>query len=294
MSFVLAAPDALVTAASDLAGLGSSIGSANAVAAPPTTGLLSAAADEVSTQIAALFSDHASQYQQLSARAAAFHAQFVQALGQGASAYTAAESNAVQALTSAAGSVNAAANSGGGAGLFGAGPFGAGPFKGGLFGSAGPAFSHTFSHALDTALLLAPTGGAGGVAATASTLLKTASLTNAAATPAALAAGSIGNAIENLYNTVEPWVQYAFNLLAYAVGFVPFIGILAPQINFLYALIEPIVQSVLFNTLDFLDGSVSLVQGLANISSSTAASFHQFVLTEINWVLSFLPPLPPI
>lgn len=292
MSFVLAAPDTLVTAASDLAGLGSSIGSANAVAAPPTTGLLSAAADEVSTQIAALFSDHANQYQQLSARAAAFHAQFVQALGQGASAYTAAESNAVQALTSAVSGVNAAANSGGG--TLGAGLFGAGLLKGGLFGSAGSAIGHTFSHAFDTALLLQPTGGAGGVAATASALLKTANLTNAAATPAALAAGSIGNAIENLYNTVEPWVQYAFNLLAYAVGFVPFIGILAPQINFLYALIEPIVQSVLFNTLDFLDGTVSLLQGLANISSATAASFHQFVQTEINWVLSFLPPLPPI
>ncbi|MGF2952712.1 PE family protein, partial [Mycobacterium sp. THU-M116] len=101
MSFVLAAPDALVSAASDLAGLGSTISTANAVAAPPTTGVLAAAADEVSTQIAALFSHHAVEYQQLSSQVSQFHQRFVQALTEAANAYASAETRAAQTLVNA-------------------------------------------------------------------------------------------------------------------------------------------------------------------------------------------------
>ena len=49
-----------------------------------TTGVMVAAADEVSAAIASLFSGHAKTYQALSAQVEAFHAQFVQALGAGA------------------------------------------------------------------------------------------------------------------------------------------------------------------------------------------------------------------
>lgn len=110
----------------------------------------------------------------------------------------------------------------------------------------------------------------------------------------ALAAESIGNAIKNLYNAVEPWVQYGFNLTAWAVGWLPYIGILAPQINFFYYLGEPIVQAVLFNAIDFVDGTVTFSQALTNIETATAASINQFINTEINWIRGFLPPLPPI
>lgn len=105
---------------------------------------------------------------------------------------------------------------------------------------------------------------------------------------------SIGNAIKNLYNAVEPWVQYGFNLTAWAVGWLPYIGILAPQINFFYYLGEPIVQAVLFNAIDFVDGTVTFSQALTNIETATAASINQFINTEINWIRGFLPPLPPI
>ncbi|MCV7122656.1 PE family protein, partial [Mycobacterium lacus] len=91
MSFVIAAPDRLVAAASDLAGIGSALGVANATAAAHTTELLAAGADEVSAAIAALFSAHGHAYQTLSARAAAFHAEFVQVLTAGASSYASAE-----------------------------------------------------------------------------------------------------------------------------------------------------------------------------------------------------------
>src|SRR5690348_12875995 len=91
MAFVLVSPEALVAAAADMAGIGSSIGAANAAVVLPTTGVVSAAADEVSTAIAALFSQHATGYQELAVRAAAVHAEFVQALRAGAAAYAGAE-----------------------------------------------------------------------------------------------------------------------------------------------------------------------------------------------------------
>jgi hypothetical protein len=91
MSLLVAAPGILSAAASDLANLGTTIETAVAAAAAPTTGVLAPAADEVSAQIATLFGAHGQLYQTLGARAAAFHDQFVQALGAGAASYTAAE-----------------------------------------------------------------------------------------------------------------------------------------------------------------------------------------------------------
>ncbi len=70
-------------------------------AAAATTGVLPAAADEVSAAIAALFSQHAAGYQQLSAQARVFHDLFVQSLNAGAGTYAAAEVNVVQNLASA-------------------------------------------------------------------------------------------------------------------------------------------------------------------------------------------------
>ena len=63
---------------------------------------------------------------------------------------------------------------------------------------------------------------------------------------------------------------------------------------FFYELGEPIVQSLLFNTIDFLSGTVSFGEALSNVATATADAFSTFVNTEINWVLSFLPPLPPL
>ena len=59
MSFVIAAPEILTTAATDLAGIGSAINAANGAAVASTTRVVAAAADEVSAQIAALFGAHA-------------------------------------------------------------------------------------------------------------------------------------------------------------------------------------------------------------------------------------------
>ncbi|VBA34720.1 PE-PGRS family protein PE_PGRS16 [Mycobacterium innocens] len=55
MPVVFAAPDVVAAAATDLAGIEPAIRAANSAAAAPTTGLLPAAADEVSAAITALF-----------------------------------------------------------------------------------------------------------------------------------------------------------------------------------------------------------------------------------------------
>ena len=60
MSFVQAHPDSLAAAAGTLQGIGSALSAQNAAAAAPTTGVVPAAADEVSALTAAQFAAHAS------------------------------------------------------------------------------------------------------------------------------------------------------------------------------------------------------------------------------------------
>ncbi|WP_435104356.1 cellulose binding domain-containing protein [Mycobacterium sp. Z3061] len=91
MSYVIATPEALAAAVTDIAGIGSSLSAANAAAAVPTTEILAAAADEISTAVASLFGAHALDYQSLSARVASFQAQFMDSLFAGAQRYAGAE-----------------------------------------------------------------------------------------------------------------------------------------------------------------------------------------------------------
>ncbi|MGB9303896.1 MAG: PE family protein, partial [Mycobacterium sp.] len=107
MSFLIALPEAVGTAARDLANLGSTLDAANAAAAAHTTGVLPAAADEVSAAIAALFSAHGKGFHAISAQAAAFQAQFVQALTAGAGAYAAAEAANASPLQTLLDAINA-------------------------------------------------------------------------------------------------------------------------------------------------------------------------------------------
>jgi PE family len=293
---VVAAQEALVTAASDLAGIGSTLGTASAAAAAPTTGVLASAADQVSEQVAALLSEHGLGYQQLSARLAAFHEQFVETLSAGASAFAAAEADAAQTLANpgAAGAAVAQSIGAGGAVSNAVGRIESLAAGSNFLGGSGLLGGITQEIGAATqagALLLRPTGGLG-VLTAARALLAPAAMTNAAVAPAA--SGGIGGAIEAAYLAIEPWVQYGFNLAAYAVSFLPYVGFLYPQIYFFYDLFEPIVQSGLFNTIDWLQGTITFGQGLANFGAATTASINQFINSEINWALGFLPPLPPL
>ena len=91
MSYVTTQPEALTAAASALQGIGSSLSAQNAAAAAPTTGVVPAAADEVSALTAAQFAAHAQMYQAVSAQATAVHEMFVNTLGVSSGSYAATE-----------------------------------------------------------------------------------------------------------------------------------------------------------------------------------------------------------
>ncbi len=91
MPHIAVAPDLVASAANQLERIGSALSAANLTAAAPTTTVMAAGADEVSTAVAALFGGHAQEYQALVARAEAFHQQFVQLMTTGAGSYAAAE-----------------------------------------------------------------------------------------------------------------------------------------------------------------------------------------------------------
>ncbi len=91
MSFVTAQPEMLAAAAGDLQGIGASMSAENVAAAAPTTGVVPAAADEVSALTAAQFAAHAQMYQAISAQAAAIHEMFVSTLATSAGSYAATE-----------------------------------------------------------------------------------------------------------------------------------------------------------------------------------------------------------
>jgi PE-PPE domain/PE family len=95
MSYVMTQPQMLATAAADVAGIGSTISEANAAAAGRTTGVMTAAADEVSEAIAAAFSQYGQGYQAAMTNAAAMvNGEFAQALAAASSAYAGAEAAA--------------------------------------------------------------------------------------------------------------------------------------------------------------------------------------------------------
>ena len=91
MSFVTTQPEALSAAAANLAGIGTTMSAQNAAVAAPTTGVVPAAADEVSALTAAQFAVHAQMYQAMSAHAEAIHQLFVSTLGTSATSYATTE-----------------------------------------------------------------------------------------------------------------------------------------------------------------------------------------------------------
>jgi hypothetical protein len=91
MSFVTTQPEALTAAAGNLQGIGSGLTAENTAAAAPTTGVVPAAADEVSALTAGQFAVHAQMYQAVSAQAEVIRQLFVSMLGTSAGSYAATE-----------------------------------------------------------------------------------------------------------------------------------------------------------------------------------------------------------
>jgi hypothetical protein len=105
--------------------------------------------------------------------------------------------------------------------------------------------------------------------------------------PPVVAPTSIGSSIKNVYNAVEPWVRWGFDVAAYAVGWIPWVGWLAPQITIFYNLGERIVRSITFNIADWLDRQISFGQGLVNVGVDTINSFIIFANDQLAF---WLPP----
>lgn len=97
MAYLIADPEIITAAATDLAAIASNVNAAHMTAAAPTVAVIPAAADEVSTSIAHLFSGCGQEYQKLAGEAAASCEQFAQHLTASAGAYAGAE-DAIAAL----------------------------------------------------------------------------------------------------------------------------------------------------------------------------------------------------
>jgi hypothetical protein len=91
MSYVTTQPEALSATAANLAGIGATMSAQNTAAAAPTTGVIPAAADQVSALAATQFAVHAQMYQAISAQAEVIHRQLVSTLENNATSYAAAE-----------------------------------------------------------------------------------------------------------------------------------------------------------------------------------------------------------
>ncbi|SOJ53936.1 putative bifunctional chitinase/lysozyme [Mycobacterium simulans] len=91
MAYVVAVPEVLASAAADLEGIGRALRAVSAVTVASTTGLMPAAADEVSASIAALFGRFGQEYQSVNAQVAAFQARIVQTLTGNSQSYATAE-----------------------------------------------------------------------------------------------------------------------------------------------------------------------------------------------------------
>jgi hypothetical protein len=97
--------------------------------------------------------------------------------------------------------------------------------------------------------------------------------------------------IKSTYVAIEPWVHYGFQLAQYAVGWVPYVGWLSPQIDIFYHFGERIVRSLVFNSADWLWGPLPFVEGLGNIARDSWNSLVQLGIDQWNF---WLPPLPPL
>lgn len=117
----------------------------------------------------------------------------------------------------------------------------------------------------------------------------------AAAQPTAIAiAPNLANTIDQIYVTVEPWVRYGFQLGAYALGWVPWVGgwaggLLMDGYNFGQSL----VASGVFNFTDWLRGDGGFIQNLADFGVDAARAVVKLGIDIINTFIP-LPPLPPL
>ncbi|PJE09028.1 MAG: PE family protein [Mycobacterium sp.] len=97
---MLATPELIAQAATDLTAIDANVTAAQARASGFTQALLPPAADEVSAGITRLFAQHAEDFQKAAARASAYHDQFAQKMATSAESYASAEAANAEFLQS--------------------------------------------------------------------------------------------------------------------------------------------------------------------------------------------------
>lgn len=106
-------------------------------------------------------------------------------------------------------------------------------------------------------------------------------------------AATPGEWIINAYSVVQPWVEYGVELFAWATEWLPWpIGLLAPQANIIYSGWQPFAESVVYSLAFLVDGQFDLI--VPTLTAGIQTGVTNLIQNEINWILSFFPPLPPI
>ena len=98
LTSVVFEPGIVTSVVADIEGIGSAVGAATAAAAAPTSGLLAAAADEVSEATASFFGSYGQEFQAVIGQVEAYQAQFQQNLAAAANAYVQTETASAAAL----------------------------------------------------------------------------------------------------------------------------------------------------------------------------------------------------
>ncbi|MEN3219693.1 hypothetical protein PUR22_02455 [Mycolicibacterium porcinum] len=123
-----------------------------------------------------------------------------------------------------------------------------------------------------------------------------AAATGVTAAPTAIAiAPNLANTIDQVYVTVEPWVQWGFEVGAAALGWVPWVGgwaggLLMDAYNFGQSLIA----SGVFNFTDWLRGDGGIIQNLADFGVDAVLAVAWLGIDVVNTFIPLPPiPLPP-
>ncbi|MGV1087714.1 MAG: hypothetical protein ACOYBX_07000 [Mycobacterium sp.] len=104
---------------------------------------------------------------------------------------------------------------------------------------------------------------------------------------------SPGDVIISAYYAIQPWVAYGVELATWAAEYLPWpIDLIAPQVNIIYNGWQPFAESVAYSLAFLVDGQFDLVVPI--LTNGIQTGINTFVQGEVQWVLSFLPPLPPL
>jgi hypothetical protein len=120
--------------------------------------------------------------------------------------------------------------------------------------------------------------------------------------PAPLAipiAPNLADTIDAIYTSVEPWVEYGFDVAESIVRWIPYVGWFAGQIGVFYEFGESIVASGVFNFTDWLRGDGGIVENLVDFGIDVGLAFVWLGLDEVAQFVPLppfccYPPRPPV